>query len=393
MNPVAFLQKAFAGRDGFVAVTAIVPDGLTETKAVPIDKIGTLASFIKAHNGQKNLYWGVNRIRTPLHKKATKGDVATLDFLHVDLDPRDGYPFEQERDRIKALLDATQPKPNIVIDSGAGYGAFWRLREPPIANGNIADLEAYSARLAQTLGGDHCWNIDRLMRLPGTTNLPTKKKVKKGRGIYEAHLVHIDGGAYDLSDFDRLRPPQNDNEQPKKTAAGLPLRVVALAKVAANLRKRLNGDTTGLNDTTRSGLDFAVASLLVRARLYDDEIAATLRAYGHGKACEESDGYITRILTKLRTELGEPAAHAPFAPEIINAATLQTMALPELRWIIPKLLPEGLTILAGRPKQGKSRMALNIGAALAAGGKALGWIPVEQCGVLMLALVDSSRRL
>ena len=43
---------------------------------------------------------------------------------------------------------------------------------------------------------------------------------------------------------------------------------------------------------------------------------------------------------------------------------------------IPNIMPEGLNILAGKPKMGKSIMALNICIEVARGGKALNEIDV-----------------
>jgi RecA-family ATPase len=56
-------------------------------------------------------------------------------------------------------------------------------------------------------------------------------------------------------------------------------------------------------------------------------------------------------------------------------------------------LPEGLTLPAGKPKLGKSWLALSVAFAVAAGGVALGTYPVAQGEVLYLALEDNERRL
>jgi RecA-family ATPase len=56
-------------------------------------------------------------------------------------------------------------------------------------------------------------------------------------------------------------------------------------------------------------------------------------------------------------------------------------------------MTEGLTILAGKGKIGKSWLALGIAIAVASGGYALGSIKVEQGDVLYLALEDNERRL
>jgi len=67
--------------------------------------------------------------------------------------------------------------------------------------------------------------------------------------------------------------------------------------------------------------------------------------------------------------------------------------LPPIRWIVPDLLPEGLTILAGKPKMGKSWLALALALAVASGTAVLGQGPLERGPVLYLALEDHERRL
>ena len=114
-----------------------------------------------------------------MNKKAKKGDVTALAWLHVDIDPADGNDLTEERVRIKELLETFKLKPNVIIDSGGGYQGFWRLKTPVPANGNISELERQNMRLEQCLGGDHCHNIDRIMRLTGTINVPNEKKLAK----------------------------------------------------------------------------------------------------------------------------------------------------------------------------------------------------------------------
>ena len=55
-----------------------------------------------------------------------------------------------------------------------------------------------------------------------------------------------------------------------------------------------------------------------------------------------------------------------------SAEELRTKTFEPLRWIVPKYLPEGLTLLGGRPKIGKSWQALDIAVGVAAGGMCLG---------------------
>ncbi|WP_419044309.1 AAA family ATPase [Enorma massiliensis] len=76
----------------------------------------------------------------------------------------------------------------------------------------------------------------------------------------------------------------------------------------------------------------------------------------------------------------------------IDAATLMTLEFTAGRAIIPGLLYVGLTILASRPKDGKSFMAIKLGLCLALGLSFLG-LPAVQCGVLIFALEDTLDRI
>ena len=71
---------------------------------------------------------------------------------------------------------------------------------------------------------------------------------------------------------------------------------------------------------------------------------------------------------------------------------LYAAEFPPLRWAIRDLIPEGLSALGGRPKIGKSWLALQIAYAVGTGGMVLD-TKVDKGRVLYLALEDSPRRL
>ena len=75
-----------------------------------------------------------------------------------------------------------------------------------------------------------------------------------------------------------------------------------------------------------------------------------------------------------------------------SASELQGMVFPPIRWIVPDILPEGLTLLCGKPKLGKSWLALDLAFAVAEGDQCLG-STCEPGAVLYLALEDNRRRL
>ncbi len=78
---------------------------------------------------------------------------------------------------------------------------------------------------------------------------------------------------------------------------------------------------------------------------------------------------------------------------ILSAKDLLNKELPPVRWAVEGILPAGVSLLGGKPKMGKSWLALGLAIAVASGGRALGKIPVEKGPALYLALEDNERRL
>ena len=87
----------------------------------------------------------------------------------------------------------------------------------------------------------------------------------------------------------------------------------------------------------------------------------------------------------------------PKAPKFAfhSCKEIAAMDLPEPKWIIKDLLPEGYGLLAGRPKLGKSWLALAFAVAVATGGCGLGRKEYEaiKARSLIFALEDRLRRI
>jgi predicted ATP-dependent serine protease len=79
--------------------------------------------------------------------------------------------------------------------------------------------------------------------------------------------------------------------------------------------------------------------------------------------------------------------------KVMTAAALQRQTFPPVSYVVPGLIPEGLSIIAGRPKIGKSWLALDICIAVAGGRLCLGERKPTQGDVLYCALEDNQRRL
>ncbi|MEY9946254.1 AAA family ATPase [Kitasatospora sp. GAS1066B] len=76
-----------------------------------------------------------------------------------------------------------------------------------------------------------------------------------------------------------------------------------------------------------------------------------------------------------------------------TADELMAAQFPDPKWAVPGIISEGVNLLAGPPKVGKSWLSLGLALSVAAGGQALERVEVEAGPVLYLALEDTARRL
>jgi hypothetical protein len=221
----SFLQQLRPG--GPWVLTAIVPDGDTET--ITAHNTEQVAAFIRMHDGKCNLYYSVNPTRTALSKKAAKTDIAAIEFAPADLDPNANESSEAAKQRYLAQLNggSFKPRPVAVVNSGNGVQCLWRLKNrielgkphmvtvtgkdgkpkrklafPAEDQARIDDVEGRIRTIMLRLGAKPgTQNIDRILRLPGTKNLPNKAKRERGRIPCETKLLWFEDGACPLDAF------------------------------------------------------------------------------------------------------------------------------------------------------------------------------------------------
>ena len=121
----------------------------------------------------------------------------------------------------------------------------------------------------------------------------------------------------------------------------------------------------------------------------DAKLAATADLGTTTRGIRSADEFKTIGNAPARAQAPKPKD----GPVFIKASELLKKVLPEHRWAVRGVLAEGCALLVGRPKIGKSWLALNVAIAIASGGRALGQIPVEAGDVLYLSLEDNERRL
>ena len=184
--PVSAMIASFLAALGqHLHLCSIVPDGNCTGRWFGADVPAATEWATAESLAGRNVYWTTNQVAEGCNKKPSKADIVAARFAHVDIDPpKDGGPINKLQ--TQAELVALPFPPTLIIDSGGGLQAFWRLSGPA----SLAEVESVNQSLAKRLGGDHCHNFDRLMRLPGTVNYPNAKKRAAGRTPVLAKVIY-----------------------------------------------------------------------------------------------------------------------------------------------------------------------------------------------------------
>lgn len=344
-----------------------------------------LQQFLRlSKNEQKSLKNGPGWIPAKFKSKKSRREDVEVEHCYTfvgDCDNKDGQP-QITRETLKRTLNGYAHHAHTSY-SHSPICDKWRFVVPlkrPVSREEYLHVFAYFNERLDGALDNAAKNSSHMYYLPSCP--------PDAVGLFEC--FNDDGAFFDP---DTLPAEQlADVEQPTPTIRSeLPLRFLNILTRDKRLCARWEGDEKGLKDKTRNGFDASLAAMLVQRDFYDDEIALILRRFPHGKAAEKGNKYITELLKKVRPAQ-DNKAHAPTI-EVFSAVELQKMRLPEPRWVVPSLLPEGFSYLVGKPKLGKSWLALALCIAVASGGRALGNLKVPQGDALYLALEDSKRRL
>jgi hypothetical protein len=222
---------AFAAWRGHfpLAVTTIVPDA-KHTPTRHLESPEEVAAFVREISGKANIYYTHGTLLDLVNKKPKKEHFTGTDFVHADLDPpKDALSPEQIDQWVSETVNGLEaacrksniPPPSAVICSGNGLNLLWRLDEF-FAFGNPADPEQRRQRIreieSRTRGicvalkadrGTH--NIDRILRLPGGDNLPTKTKREIGRVRRESSIVYLSDARYPVEAFPQVWEDEKPN--------------------------------------------------------------------------------------------------------------------------------------------------------------------------------------
>ncbi|MCD6582528.1 MAG: AAA family ATPase [Desulfuromusa sp.] len=144
----------------------------------------------------------------------------------------------------------------------------------------------------------------------------------------------------------------------------------------------------------RSEVMMTVINSLVSTGFTDAEILLIFERYPIGeKFLEKGQSKNEWLQTQINKAKEFTKTTSDYSLITFTAAELQKINIPPLEWLIPDILPVGLTLLAAPPKAGKTRLASQFALNLTLGLPIFNHLPVKSHGVLFLCLEDSQRRI
>lgn len=381
----------------------------------------SLLKFIEQSNGKNNLYFSVNEpsAKAP-DGKLKKHHIEKIHAVWLDADPAKNVPFEDEKHRLDIFSDklaSGENPPSYIIDSGGGIQAFWAFEKPINATpGNIEQAEALSRGLADTHGTDRVHNIDRIMRIPYTVNMPTPKKIKQGRTKTIAKPKHVDKRYSKLkfitptfaSDADL--PTGFDNYDTSKLKDTIPPDLQKLLDQEINRNPKIDQLwNKTIHKPSRSDYDFTLTKELKWAGFDIDQISQIIWCYPHGKQDENSGRDLARNFNRVENPFNDLPA------EYVEQIDKQTNPLTTAKQELKKFMDSGfisigeatiknsgtplfknfmnretVNVLYGPSGSGKSFLTLDMALHLAAGLDWAGFKCREKMAVLYVCTESGS---
>ena len=291
---------------GPLLLVSIDPDrGGTDGRTfnLPAELEVAVVWVVETNRRGRNCYFTCNEAR-PLAKKAGKADMRQARMFWADCDPdiKAHSTYAAARAHLlDVLLPRVQDKASFIIDSGNGLQAFWRLSEAMQLPDEQATFEAVNGAIGRAYAGPGTHNVDRVMRLPGTVNYPSKAKLAKGypeRPSMARLLFSDPARVYSLAELEALIPvevalqesqaPTEESEQPAPVSLRERFDAFLLRSRKAN--RRYLGNTDGLTDPTGSGMDMSMVALMKAGGFALEEVASLLADWTHGSSGGRAQG-------------------------------------------------------------------------------------------------------
>lgn len=241
--------------------------------------------------------------------------------------------------------------------------------------GHIGDLDLDTYSVATPTGGRHYYYVSLDPSLKNRAAVLPGVDFRGTGGYIVGPGSRINGKAYTVIADKHARP--------------LPQPIAQLIAEKKVVQLAANSPLAGVNQGERDHAIFTYACSLRKTGLTHPEAAALILT----KAANCVPPFPEEQALKCLNSAWSYQADNTAAPKAVDGAALLSMDIPEPEWIVEGILPVGLGLLAGKPKAGKSWMALSLAVRLATGGYLFDTHRVASGQVIVLALEDTRHRL
>jgi hypothetical protein len=302
-------------------------------------------------------------------------------FVFVDLDHCRNPDTSELTLKARTILEKLDTYTE-VSPSGTGIRAILK-GELPAGARKQGDVELYDCKKYLTLTGA------TLPQYPATIE-------SRPEEIIKAHAEYLPSGTRPSLKPDKNKPIGTTSYDEVLNNA------LDVALTEPKFKKLWDGDSTGYQSASEA--DLALVGYLVQYLGADPALmdhafrkSALYRKKWDAKRGSTTYGAMTidKALEGAKTVTKKGSSQKPIYPcTEITADKLLQKEFKDPRWAVKDLIPEGSTIICGKPKSGKSIAALNLAVGITSGNnRVFGNIEVESGGVLYLALEDTERRL
>ena len=378
------------------------------------------------------VYFACSSYSEPTSRKGI--NVHGTKSLWLDIDAGHGKPYDNAKTAAKAVVQFCKstglPSP-IFVGSGNGIHVYWpldRMLEPrewrPLALSLKQKCEQYGLHADPSRTAD----VVSILRPPGTHNrknlsLPRLVEVgplhrpyavdelRKILGVTVANEGHRADLNADISNIHS--PPAYSEDEERRIRS-------ALARIPAEEWRDWLNIGMALHWTGWGDLAFRIWNEWSQTapHKYDENVQAKTWAsfdrpydgdriklatlfhlakrFGWSESSSADENHKQVRGSEVTSDQPVSQSNKPtrrWDQYVVSAAELQSAVFDPISYILPGFITEGVTLLVGRPKVGKSWWILDVCLAVASGQRALSKLRAESGDVLYLALEDGKRRL
>jgi hypothetical protein len=269
----------------------------------------------------------------------------------------------------------TEAMPHVVLETSPGkYHTYWLID----SGFSVSLFSQYQKAIAKRFNGDQTiCNPSRVMRIPGFYHVKNRENPFMSRIVSKREMMPY---------------------SPEDLVAALDLK---LEQVEVKTRL-VTGGVGAIPQGTRDNTLYSNGCCARNAGMNYEGILNLLQQQNrdlclpplNAKSVERIARQAAKLSSYAEDKLVvvEPKEKKISEVEFLTFAEVEEQQVEDVNWIVPELLPQGLTIIGGAPKMGKSFLVQQLSYSVALGGLAMSKFPVVQGSTLHLALEDPLAR-